>query len=189
MINLRNIAAKSIVVKVLRKTPAILGCLMFLFSSTSPFYYLVFIRTEGAGSTQFWSYRDDYQAWSGAYMSFHRNQDWFSDYWFSDLGFVQSVSWILISMFSLQALTLVFGVASVISNRRVLSFAPVPLSLAVMTLMMYTGQILAGSWQEEYKLGYYLIYPSIAMFASAFALNEVIKKRQTTNLTKDLELS
>jgi len=76
-------------------------------------------------------------------------------------------------------------VVSIIFKRRILPFVPVLLSLAV---IIYTGVIFSGIgpvFWGEYRLGYYLIYPSAILFVSALALNEVTNKRQTTRPAKE----
>ena len=83
-----------------------------------------------------------------------------------------------LAMFIFQALVLAFGIASIHFKRRVMLAAPVCLSVAVLGLMLYTGEILGYS-NEDYQLGYYLVFPSLALFLSAFILNEVTKKQQT----------
>jgi hypothetical protein len=100
--------------------------------------------------------------------------------------------WIFISLFILQVLTLAFGVVFIISNRRILSFEPIMFSIAVLVPMTYIGEVLSGYvgvylgieygvYSSQYQLGYYLVYPAIAMFLLAFLLNEVTRRRQTTN--------
>jgi hypothetical protein len=139
----------------------------------------------GGSSTYYWSYGSDYHY--SINFHFGSSQYWFSNYWFSpylDVGL--RIPWILVSMFTIQALTLLFGVASMIFNRRILSFAPVLLSLLTIALMVYTDMI-EEIYFGEYQLGYYLVYPSVAMFIFAFLLNEVTKKMQATKPAKQIE--
>jgi hypothetical protein len=169
-------STRFLVINVLKKVLTILGCLLFLFSIVSPFYTISMITLAGGSSTQYWSYESDYHY--GITAIFGSRQTWFSDYWFSpylDVGL--RIPWILVSMFTIQALALFFGVASIIFNRRMLSFAPVLLTLLTITLMVYTG-IVEEIYSGEYQLGFYLVFPSLALFLSAFILNEVTKKQQ-----------
>jgi len=83
---------------------------------------------------------------------------------------------------------LVFGVAFIVSDRRILSFGLIAFSIAILVLMTCTAErankVFYSTWLyslKEYQRGYYLVYPSIAMFLFAFLLNEVTKKRQTTS--------
>lgn len=189
MSNFRKTSGHS-VVNTVRKTLTILGCLFFLFSFICPFCYarwspvLSPLLDGQSWSTYNWSYEaaEHYvNALSQSYMSHY----WFSDYWFSSMGFVDlGIPWILISLFAVQVLTLIFGVAFIMSNRRILSFEPIILSIAVAALMTYTGWVISGELEvlsSKFQLGYYLVYPAIGMFLLAFLLNEVTRRRQRTN--------
>jgi hypothetical protein len=125
------------------------------------------ITLAGSSSTYYWSYESDYHY--SIVFHFGSSQYWFSDYWFTpylDVGL--GIPWILIPMFTIQALTLLFGVASIIFKRRIFPFVSVLLNLLTIALMVYTGTMYSG----EYQLGYYLAIPSLVMFSSAFVLNE-----------------
>jgi predicted membrane protein len=97
------------------------------------------------------------------------------------------MTWVLISLFMVQILTLVCGVVFTISNRRIVSFEPLLLSIATLLLMTYTGErmseVLKEAYQHtsissQYQLGYYLVYPSVVMFVFAFLLNEVRSRKK-----------
>jgi hypothetical protein len=116
---------------------------------------------------------------------------WFYDYWFYPLVAL-GMTWVLISLFAVQILTLMFGLFFTISNRRILSFQPVIFSIATLLLMTYTGERINelygnASYQGQYQLGYYLVYPSVVMFVFAFLLNEVRsrKKMEATETAKE----
>lgn len=175
-------STRFLVNKTVRRVITILGCLIFLISFISPFYTISMKTLAGGSSTYYWSYVSDYHY--SIDFHFGSSQYWFSNYWFSpylDVGL--RIPWILVSMFTIQALTLLFGVASMIFNRRMLSFAPVLLSLSTIALMVYTDMI-EEIYFGEYQLGYYLVYPSVAMFIFAFLLNEETKKMQATKPAK-----
>jgi hypothetical protein len=157
------------ILDVLRKTLVIIGCLVFLFSIISPFF--LFNTPFYLTSNYYWSYRRDFYGGFGATMQF-----WFFNNWEKTVS--ATMSWALISLFIFQVLTLVFAVGSFFFNRRILSVAPVLLCLGVLGLMIYTEQTISGVL-GEYRQGYYLIFPSLALFISAFTLNEVTKKQQT----------
>jgi hypothetical protein len=59
-----------------------------------------------------------------------------------------------------------------------LSFAPVLLSLLTIALMVCTCMV-EEIYRGGYQLGFYLVFPSLALFLSAFILNEVTKKATT----------
>ena len=150
----------------------VIGCLVFLFSVISPFF--LFNTPQYLTSNYYWSYRRDY------YSPFQQapTQYWFSNSW--ETASLVAVSWALVSMFIYQVLTLVLGVVSVFFNKRILSFAPVLLCLLILGLMIYTGQTISRVF-GEYQQGYYLIFPSLALFMFAFILNEVTKEQQTSS--------
>jgi len=152
----------------------VIGCLVFLFSVISPFF--LYMSVLGGMSNYYWSYRRDFYG----NLQQGPRQYWFSNYWgTTGLAEFQPMSWALVSMFIIQVLTLVFGVGFVFFNRRILSFVPVLLCLGVLGLMIYAGQIVLGGL-GEYQQGYYLIFPSLALFMFAFVLNGVTKEQQTS---------
>jgi len=155
----------------------ILGCLVFLFSIILPFYYASIPNLDGAEYVYYWSFKADYR---GGFFTLTVwvivNHFWFFNYWFSDIFSIRQVSLIALAMFTIQALVLAFGIASIQFKRRIMLAAPVCLSIVVLALMLYIGEILSYG---IYQLGYYLVFPSLALFLSAFILNEVTKKQQT----------
>ena len=175
----------------LKRICVVLGCLLFLISFISPFYHDRVLTLYGRESTYYWSYEYDYHY--SVELHVGSSQQWFSDYWFNTyLPAGLRIPWILVPMFTIQVLTLLFGVASFIFNRRILSFAPFLLSLLTIALMVYTSMMPSGYPEEaysgEYELGFYLVLPSLVLFLSAFVLNEMTKKRQT-RLTGDSSIS
>jgi hypothetical protein len=173
MATLRNMFARSVDTNALKRISAILGCVLFLISFISPFYTISMFTLAGESSTHYWSYESDYHYIINGHFV---GQTWFSDYWFSPyLGVGFRIPWILVSMFTTQVLTLFFGVASIIFKRRMLSFAPVLLSLLTIGLMVRTGMPKDIILHGEYQLGYYLVFPSLVLFLSAFVMNEVTK--------------
>jgi hypothetical protein len=180
---------------------------LFLGSTLHPFYQ-VYLGGFGGGTTsQLWSFKNVSQSFVGdVYIGEEPNrvQLWFFDYWFrsfSNLVNVGSslsvfgISWVLPLLFTIQVLTVTFGVASVIFKKRILSFLPVLLTVTVILLAIYTNWVVSPTGEAsnipfgigfiitlgEYQMGYYLAYPSMVLFVCAFALNEVVKKRQTAS--------
>jgi hypothetical protein len=164
-----------------------------MFSFIYPFYSVSFEedRLIGSFSTYYWSYMVDryyFLPTSLNNLTFSFSVYWFT-YWFSSTPALVGlgIPWTLISLFTVQVLTLVFGVAFIIFNRRILSFEPVLFGIAVLALMGCTVKVAHGYNalldvfvnSSQYQLGYYLVYPSLVLFAWAFALNEVAKRRQT----------
>jgi hypothetical protein len=153
----------------LKVLATILGCLVFLFSIILPFYYVRGLGLDSEDIT-YWSFKADY-VWT--FPPSHHLL--FFDYWFGTY-FSLGISLTTLSMFIVQALVLALGIASIHFKRRAMLAAPVCLSVAVTALMLYIGEILPYG---VYQLGYYLVFPSLALFFSAFTLNEVTKKQQT----------
>jgi hypothetical protein len=184
MVNLKNMSTKFFVTNTFRRVITIVGCLLFVFSFIYPFYY-VSSEFGGTGArTHYWSFEDN-QYWSADLIGSGSSHLWFFNYWFNpNLSVGVRISWMLISLFIVQVLTLVFGVAFIVCNKRALSFVPILLSIIVLSLMTYTATVISRNglfFSNQYQLGYYLVYPSVALFVFAFALNEVVKKRQTAS--------
>lgn len=158
----------------LKALPTILGCLVFLFSIILPFYCLGPLYIHGSPSIYYYSFKADYH--SMIERHFRVDSFWFFDYWFGENGFSPGIPWIPVAMFTFQALALALDIASIHFRRRIMLAAPVCLSLAVLALMIYTGEKLLYG---DYQLGYYLVFPSLALFLSTFILNEATKKQQT----------
>jgi hypothetical protein len=149
----------------------VIGCLVFLFSVISPFF--VGWAPLSTISNYYGSYRRDFYG----NLQQTPTQFWFINNWEGAGSATMSLA--LVSMFIFQVLTLVFAVGSVFFNRRILSVAPVLLCLGVLGLMIYTEQTISGVL-GEYRQGYYLIFPSLALFIFAFILYEVTKKQRTS---------
>jgi hypothetical protein len=187
MVYPKNMSTKLLVIKAARKIIVIIGCLLFLISFISPFYRFFEFTLAGGSWTYYRSFESDYYY----YIVFHAGSGhyWFSDYWFSpylDVG--PGMPWVLIPLFAVQVLALVFGVAFIISERRMLSFESVVFCIAVLALMTYTGERVNEELSVnvgQYQLGYYIVYASMAMFLLAFLLNEVTKKMQGAKLAKE----
>jgi hypothetical protein len=174
MATIKDMVAGHLDFNTLKRICAAFGCLLFLISFISPFYTINMITLAGGSSTYYWSYESDYHY--AIIAHFGSSQHWFCDYWFSpylDVGL--RIPWILVSMFTIQALTLLFGVVSIIFTRRMLSFAPVLLSLLTIALMVCTG-IIEEIYFGEYQVGFYLIFPSLVLFLSAFVLDELARR-------------
>src|SRR5271157_2995802 len=123
----------------------ILGCIVFLFSIILPFYYRLPITHGGPVWTYYWSFKAVASGWPGAIMNIKQPliwPFWFFNYWFSENVFSQWVSLIPLAMFIVQALVLTLGIASIHFKRRVILAAPVCLSVAVIALMLYIGEVL-----------------------------------------------
>lgn len=146
---------------------------VFLFSVVSPYYHITFGGIETSDAT-YWSYKAYYSAFTLGFIS---SQSWGFDYWFdaNNLSFIGGLwmSWIPLTMFVIQTLTLAFGCVSLAINRRIILSVPVCLSLTVLALMSYVGyRLSSANYGGGYQLGYYVVYPSVVLFAFAFVLTE-----------------
>lgn len=160
----------------------LLALVVFLFSMVSPFYHITFGGIDIIDQT-YWSYKAYY---SGFTLIFVSHWSWFFDYWFDidNLSFIGglSMSWIPLTMFVTQALTLAFGCLSLAIKRRITLSVSLCLSLTALALMSYVGYRLSSAFDDvgdvsQYQLGYYLVIPSVILFALAFVLNEERTRR------------
>jgi len=186
MVNLKNMSTRFLVTNTVRRVITALGCLLFVFSFIHPFYCVGLTVPGGRTSTYYWSYEYEYHVVADLRGSSSIYQS-FSGYWFNpNLTIVPTINWALILLFTVQILTLMFGVAFIVSNGRALSFEPIMSSTAALVLMTYTAQVMSRNfYSNQYQLGYYLVYPSLAMFICAFLLNEVTRKMQATKPAKE----
>lgn len=173
--------ATSLGISVLRRTPAILGCLLFLFSFISPFYHFTpMTQIEFHYSVYYWSFKSEVRIYDLDHFAGLR-QYWFSDYWFNIFsGWNLGLDWMLISMFAAQILTIAFSIASVIANRRVPALAAIVSCIATTALMIYVNTRIydASFYLNSYEQGYWLTYPSMILFLLAFALSLLSHKKK-----------
>jgi hypothetical protein len=168
----------------------LIALFVFLFSTVSPFYRVLQLTLAGGVTSNYWSYKIDY---THVFLKVTSSQSWFFDYWLnnyilSSLG----ILWIPPVVFVMQALTLGFGSASLATNWRIIRSVPVCASLTVLALTFYAGYRMpdANFWGEgSYQLGYYLVYPSVALFTLAFALAEVRARHLQSKESKLVFLS
>jgi len=175
----------------LRKTFTVVGCLLFLFSFILPFFYLQWYGvqvSDGFVSGQNWSnYYSSYMTRATQFFFYSSGSRtlaqtvWFYNYWASNYveSTFDSASVFIPMMFIAQLLTLVLGLVSIKFKRKTLLLAPVLLSLLVVVLMTCVSALIqAGNiFFAGYQLGYYLVYPAIAMFLCAFLVNEATSAR------------
>lgn len=195
MVSLKNLAAKPLAISVIRRVVSILAGLLLIISIASPFCLAGIYGINGTmlgdaiERNSFWSYRSDsyhFANWIPGARPFDE-KFWFSDYWFSFLNQdYPKLTWVIMLMFILQVLTLVFGIISIISNRRILSVVPVYLSITVLALMIYTTKRLSGMYPfgfMNYEQGYYFNYYTVGLFLSAFVLNEITNASNKNKIT------
>jgi hypothetical protein len=129
-------------------------------------------------SVTYWSYK----AFSGTGHEIFLNSYWFDN---ADLALANylGVSWILVTIFLLQVLTLTSAVISLLKTGRI-RIIPFISSVIVVLLMIQIYAVASGVGLglKTYQLGYWLTYPSIFLFLSAliFYLHSKEKYSQTS---------
>ena len=147
------------------------ACCIFLVSTLNPFltanYHfpswrqLPVIRNF---SVTYWSYR----AFSSTV-----GEVFLSSYWFNNadpaLANYSGISWVLVAIFLLQIMTLTSGIFSLLKARKI-RIIPFASSVIIVLLMVhvYVKVSGVGLGLKTYQLGYWLTYPSIFLFLSAF---------------------
>jgi len=203
MVDLSKLSLKVLVANHCRMLVALIGFLLSFLSLISPFCkttILIAIGPPGATVTNYyWAFK-----WEVHISSNYLNPASLMEYWFCGFwqgafsNYFHSVSIVPVSLFIFQVLTVAFSIVSVFVKNRILSYLPIALSSYTLALMVIVSNLL---FQEmipphtnifgipnfgEYQLGYYLLYPSIALFITAFLLNEWVKREQS-NIPKQID--
>jgi hypothetical protein len=167
-----------------------LGCLVFLFSITSPFFFTLHQNSgilEDLSMIKLWSFKSYTIPWYRVPAPY---ENWFFDYWNKESAYRPEFLALFPLMFVAQLLTLTTAVASILARKRFLFYAPVIFCSIVIALMIYvmtyvsiTPKIIYG-WQDQE--GFWLTFPSLVLFLSAFVLNEIARRRQTKLVGNDI---
>jgi len=174
-LNLEGADGKSLAVRVLKRIPAVIGCLLFLCSMFFPFYHFMFpTMFEQSFSVYYWSYKSAIPTyWLSPPFGIPQSisENWFCDYWFGDTfmrGF--GLSWVLVFMFAAQIIILGTGITSIFNPKRILALVPTVMCPIVLALMIYTNTRLStlNLITDFYQPGYWLTYPSTALFIVDF---------------------
>jgi len=183
MISLKIRNGKPSVSHILKSAPAIVGCLLFIGSVILPFYrFNLASLIETRTSILYWSFKFDIQTFrrlgpfDGNPLAIR--EFWFCNYWFDYYTSSLGLSWIMISMFIIQILILISGVASIFIGKRIFAIVPAVLCPMNTALMIYVNVVLQEStWAlSSYQLGYWLTYPSIFLFIANFLLKAKFDK-------------
>jgi len=174
--SLGDIDSKSLAVCILKKIPALIGCLLFLCSMLFPFYHFIFPTMIEHVSVYYWSYKSAVQTyWLSPPFGTPQSilEYWFCDCWFGDTlmkGF--GLSWVLVFMFAAQVIILGTGITSIFNSKRILALVPTIMCPIVIGLMVYTNLRLShlNLTMDLYQLGYWLTYPSTALFIVSFLI-------------------
>jgi hypothetical protein len=191
---LKNWSFKSRGIRVLTSISTIIGCLIFLYSVTSPFlfstsvfYPAISIPESRTFYVQFWSFKSWNSIHSLSRMSDMNTEHQLLDYWGTFYMYAPELCLIFVFMFMFQILTLATGMTSVFTKRRALALTPVLMCLAVIVLMTYVIiELYEWKWQmDSIEQGYWLAYPSMFLFLFSSIANMVSKRelKMTSTLT------
>lgn len=180
MFNLKDTSVKSLGVHILKITPGIIGCSVFLSSIVSSFYCpTLWRKMDVTPSDHYWSYKHSKQgcyifsSGQGSRQLYpYEKNDWFGDFWLRNQVITEyGLSWIFILMFAYQIITLTTGILSVFC-KRLFSLTPIISCITVIIIMTYTNISLSGInlALDSYQLGYWLTYPCVALFIVHFII-------------------
>jgi hypothetical protein len=108
---------------------------------------------------------------------------WFYDCWAKLYTYDPELFWAFTFIFMSQVLTLIFGVAFIFLDKKILAPTVLCITVSVMMTLVNVSPREANVFSRaSYELGYWLAYPSMLLFLSASLLGPVAKKRQTAHL-------
>jgi hypothetical protein len=135
---------------------------LFLISTFNPFvtlthvsYRIGNIPISASYKVTYWSYK--------AFTSSSGSETYFSSYWFANDNI--GISWQLVATFSVQILTMIFALISLVWMRK-LRFIP-SISSAITIMLMVQINIFTHPGFRDYELGYFFAYPSTFLFLYA----------------------
>ncbi|HXX87377.1 MAG TPA: hypothetical protein VEH86_02905 [Candidatus Acidoferrum sp.] len=202
MVDLSKLSLKVLVANHCRMLVALIGFLLSFLSLISPFCKTTIFISAGTYTREtdyYWTFKWEVHLSANHFNPASLMEYWFCGFWHGAfLNYSHSVSIVPVSLFIFEVLTVVFSIVSVFVKNRILSYLPIALSSYTLALMVIVSNLL---FQEmipphtnifgipnfgEYQLGYYLLYPSIALFITAFLLNEWVKREQS-NIPKQID--
>jgi hypothetical protein len=169
-----------------------LGCLVFLFSITSPFLFARYpnsIVPEDVNMTKFWSFKSNTEQGNPFLRVAPKiYENWFFDYWIKESAYRSEFLALFPLMFVAQLLTLTTGVASILARKGFLFYAPVVFCLIVIALMAYLSMTAKINWSWQYQEGFWLTSLSLFLFLAVFILeHRQGKNANIHNLSKNLD--
>jgi hypothetical protein len=187
-VEIPNLLLKSRIL-VLRALSA-LGCLVFLFSITSPFFFTLYqngIAMEDVYMIKLWSFKSYTVPFLRVPAPY---ENWFFDYWIKESAYRSEFLTLFPLMFVAQLVTLATGVAYILTRKRFLAYCPVVFCLIVIALMTYVMTYVSNtpninwSWQDHE--GFWLTFPSFFLFLAVFILEHGQEKNSNIhNLPKN----
>jgi hypothetical protein len=152
-----------------------LGCLVFIFSITSPFLFARYpnsIVPEDVNATQFWSFKSyNEQYIPGLRVAPRIYENWFCDFWIKESVYRSEFLALLPFMFVAQLLTLTTGVTSILVKKKLLIYFPLAFCSMVLALMTYISMSSKVNWNWQYQEGYWLTLLSIVAFLTVSLLS------------------
>lgn len=157
------------------------ACSLFLISVLFPFLTIMYhsVIPEDSFRVTYWSCKTTIKP----IISLALRDDetyWFTSYWFAQrkpysypTPITLGVSWVLVTMLSMQTFTLGSGFATLFLHRKFTKLFPLISCLSVIFLMTFV--VFQAQNQTyglpEYELGYWFCYPSAILFLLAFLLH------------------
>jgi len=155
---------------------------IFLVSTLNPFlssnYYFPswgFMPVIRKSTVTYWSYKA---------LSSTGDEVFLSNYWFNNADPASAnylgVSWILVTIFLLQVLTLTSAIISLLKIRgiRIIPFVSSAFTILLM-IQVYVKASGVGLGLRTYQLGYWLTYPSIFLYFYALIFHLYSNREKT----------
>lgn len=190
MVSFKGISARTF--NYLKKIVTILGCLVFLLSIISPFFFARYPSSMAEGAvnfTEFWSFRS-HTDWGDPFLriSFKSYENWFFDYWIKESAFRSEFLVLFPLMFMAQVATLTTGTVSVFVRKKRLVYVLLILCSFVIALMTYVSLTSKIDWSWHYQDGFWFAFASLFLFLAASMLEHRQEKNSILhNLPKNTD--
>ncbi len=191
----------------IRKLFALIGVLLFLGTLVFPFMSFKPISLQIPEHpcnhiVEFWSFmmRDTvvcFEMFSGRFGRYIHYYC-FSDYWFHSLGYwmdfrddmqrsavENEIAWTLITLFMVQIVTLIAAATSIFIGKKFVCLTPAISCLITALLMVSTLTLLNQKTYNKfnYELGYWLTYPTEALFIANSLMTTKFQRTTQQNPT------
>ena len=173
----------------IRKLFALIGVLLFLGTLVFPFMSFKPISLQIPEHpcnhiVEFWSFmmRDTvvcFEMFSGRFGRYIHYYC-FSDYWFQN-----EIAWTLITLFMVQIVTLIAAATSIFIGKKFVCLTPAISCLITALLMVSTLTLLNQKTYNKfnYELGYWLTYPTEALFIANSLMTTKFQRTTQQNPT------
>jgi len=170
-------------VDVVEKTLAVGACLVFLGSIAFPFCrFMPYSNIRGVSGDHPYEFLWAYKLRTEYLLSTHAPEEvWFGSYWFGQTTTrYDSLQSVLPLMLVVQVVTVAAAIASSVKRRKAWAFIPVAGCSITIALMASTASALSTHSTfhvDAYQTGYWLAFPSLALFIVGFLLTVKPKQR------------